>query len=274
MACRNPLGCGPNDYQGCDVMKSLRALASARPREQTFCGGRARTGIGVLMLVLAAAVVPAAVAASKSHQVELKPPNEGGSDRFGYVTAVSGNTLAVGAPSHKGEGAAYIYTRVKGAWKLTATLKGHDTKAGDEFGQDAKISGNEVIIGASSADGAGGRAYIFKLEGSKWKQVAELAPSMPQAGTHYGLSVAIDGSEAIVGTEYAGLAYSHLLSRRGRGVRVHTRVRALEADELPQGEGPGHRGLLRCRRRYLGDHGRRGRIRQHGRTSLRVRPLI
>lgn len=119
---------------------------------------------------------------------------------FGYVTAVSGGTMAVGAPYVPGGGRVYVFERLKGHWRQTQILKGSNTIAGDVFGVDVKVSGNEMIIGADQASGTG-RAYIFSFVGGVWRQTDELPVSGLTPGDHYALSVAISGANAIVSTE-------------------------------------------------------------------------
>jgi FG-GAP repeat len=85
-------------------------------------------------------------------------------------------------------------------------LKGSDTTPGDQLGADAKISGNELIVGATKKAGKG-RAYIFTKTAAGWAQTAELNPSDLRANANFGISVSISGAYAIVGTQYDDAAY-------------------------------------------------------------------
>jgi nucleoside-specific outer membrane channel protein Tsx len=95
--------------------------------------------------------------------------------------------------------------------KQLAELKGSDTVAGDSLGSSVAISGSTAIVGAYDHAGHAGRAYVFDMAGSGWKQVAELQGSDTAAGDEFGSSVSISGNTAVVGAgdhaDHAGRAY-------------------------------------------------------------------
>jgi hypothetical protein len=53
-----------------------------------------------------------------------------------------------------------MFDRTAKGWEQVQVLKGSDTTPGDQLGADAKLSGNELIVGATKKSGKG-RAYIF-----------------------------------------------------------------------------------------------------------------
>ncbi len=135
-------------------------------------------------------------------------------DDFGATVAISGTTVAVGAPSHANyAGRAYVYTNAAGGWKQLAELKGSDTAAGDGFGTSVAVSGTTVVVGADDAD----RAYVFTRTPTGWKQTGELkgsdtvGASMFSFGDEFGYSVALWGTTIVVGAfdhaNDAGRAY-------------------------------------------------------------------
>ncbi len=160
-------------------------------------------GVGTTPVSFAAQVL-----AAPSQQAELLGSDTTGGNEFGYFTAVNGNTILIGAPYHPGGGRAYVFTHSGNTWKQTAILKANDTGGSDVFGVDGKIdrSGSELIVGADEAHGTGA-AYIFTKTASGWRQAAELRGTDATPGNHYGLSVAISGSNAIVSTEDDNQAY-------------------------------------------------------------------
>lgn len=135
---------------------------------------------------------------------------------FGDSVSVSGNVMIVGASldddacisdQNCNSGSAYVYRRVAGQWLEEDILTAADETAGDEFGTSVAISGNFAIIGAPMNDDAGagpnvdsGSAYIFEYDGANWVQRAKLTASDDAAGDKFGMSVAIDGNVAVVGT--------------------------------------------------------------------------
>ncbi len=134
----------------------------------------------------------------------LKAMNTGAGDEFGSRVAVSGSTIAVGAPSEDGSGtgidppddngatdsgAAYVFRRAGYIAPINATpfswvqhsyLKASNTGAGDRFGSSPPvISGGLMVVGAEgedsnatgiNGDGANnsaadsGAAYVFASE--------------------------------------------------------------------------------------------------------------
>jgi len=177
------------------------------------------------LLVVAAASLPllvssaSAVAASSraapsigKQLAELKGSDTLGGDAVGVSVAISGTTAAVGAPDHaKDAGRAYVFTSTAAGWHEAAELKGSDTVAGDYFGYAVAISGTTVVVSAPGFAKNAGRAYIFARTATGWKQAAELKGSDTVAGDYFGDSVAISGTNAIVGaddhTKSAGRAY-------------------------------------------------------------------
>jgi hypothetical protein len=167
-----------------------------------------------------------------AQQAYLKPSNTGGSDQFGSSVAVSGDTVVVGArredsnattvngnganDSAGNAGAAYVFVRNGTTWSQQAYLKASNAGAGDEFGTSVAISGDTIVVGATSEDstapgvngngadnsGSGcGAAYVFVRSGTTWSQQAYLKASLPQSGDDFGISVAISGETVVVGAE-------------------------------------------------------------------------
>ena len=85
--------------------------------------------------------------------------------------------------------------------KLTAS--DHPT-SGNEFGTSVAISGDTVLVGASSGDAAfpfAGSAYVFVRNGSTWSEQQKLIAADFAAYDSFGYSVAISGDTAVVGAD-------------------------------------------------------------------------
>ncbi|MDF1839036.1 MAG: FG-GAP repeat protein, partial [Planctomycetota bacterium] len=94
-----------------------------------------------------------------------------------------------------------------------AYLKASNTEGMDEFGTVVATSGNRVVVGAPSEDGASsgvngsqgnglqnsGAVYIFEEVGGTWTQQAYLKASNPDASDGFGLAVGISGDRVVVG---------------------------------------------------------------------------
>ena len=143
-------------------------------------------------------------------QAQLTASDGAGSDFFGSSVSVSLDTAIVGSAEdfvngHTQQGSAYIFTRSGTIWTEQAHLFAPDGAANDRFGASVAISGTTVIVGAYQADiGANadqGAAYVFvkAQTGSSWTQQAKLTASDGAASDVFGTSVAINGSNVIVG---------------------------------------------------------------------------
>ena len=134
---------------------------------------------------------------------ELTAADAAAGDQFGISVAISGNTAIVGArledEAGADAGAAYLFDVTTGnqLFKLTAA----DAAAGDDFGFSVAISGNTAIVGARLENEAGadaGAAYLFDV--TTGNQLFKLTAVDAAAGDRFGVSVAISGSTAIVGS--------------------------------------------------------------------------
>ncbi len=163
-------------------------------------------------------------------QAYLKASNTGPTDWFGAFVAVSGDTLAVGAPKEASSsvgvdgdqtdegalwsGAVYVFTRTGERWAQEAYLKASNAEAGDFFGVHLALSGDTLVVGApgedSGATGAGGdqlnngaegsgAVYVFERQGAAWSQQAYLKASNTEADDAFGGNVAIAGDTIAVG---------------------------------------------------------------------------
>ena len=158
-------------------------------------------------------------AAGWKQVAELRGGDTIAGDYFGWSVATSGTNVVVGAYGHaKSAGRVYVFSESTG-WKQVAELKCADTVGGDQFGSSVAISGTTMVAGATSRAAAAGRAYVFTKTASGWKQAAKLEGSDTTAGDHFGWSVAISGTTAVVGgflhAKSAGRAYVFTRSPSG-----------------------------------------------------------
>jgi hypothetical protein len=155
-------------------------------------------------------VEPSGGWSNMTETAQLSESKGKGSDDFGFSTAMSGNTVVIGAVNAAGaKGAAYVYVKPSSGWSSmteTAQLRAGNATADDGFGQSAAISGNTVVIGAPNAtvnsNTAQGAAYAFRMPASGWKNTTggiELTSSDGAANDAFGLSVSISGSTVTAG---------------------------------------------------------------------------
>ena len=133
-------------------------------------------------------------------------------DKFGGSVAVSGDTAVVGAYT---AGAAYVFQRDQGGadnWGEVKKLTASDAEADDWFGYTVAVSGDTAIVGALMFAGGNdaGAAYVFQRDqggADNWGEVKKLTASDAQAGDQFGVSVAVSGDTAVVGTIFKDAAY-------------------------------------------------------------------
>ena len=128
-------------------------------------------------------------------------------DGFGTAVALTAGAVAVGAPSDdlngQNSGAAYVFADAGGSWSLQQKLSDAEGAAGDAFGSAVDLDGPLLIVGATGGNDYGassGSAFVFRDDAGAWPQAAKLLG--PGQGPYhlFGLSVALDGTMAVVGS--------------------------------------------------------------------------
>jgi hypothetical protein len=122
-------------------------------------------------------------------------------DLYGLSIAVSGDTLAVGAPGDR-EGAVYVFVRSGSAWVQQAKLRAFDGRNGDEFGDAVALEGDRLVVGARGADDRRGVVYVYLRSGTAWALDARLQPAGLAENSQFGASVALDGSTLVAGAPW------------------------------------------------------------------------
>ena len=163
-------------------------------------------------------------------------------DHFGAAIALDNDYLAIGAYGDGANGveagAVYILRRDDRDWWVPdAKLLAKDGKPYDNFGHGVDVSKNTVLIGAPGDDTRGkmaGAAYVFRLRGDRWTQVAKLLPKDSGTHMHFGHSVSLSGDLALVGAHGdddegrdAGSAY--IYRRTGKGWLMEKKLLASDA---------------------------------------------
>jgi hypothetical protein len=130
-----------------------------------------------------------------------------GSNLFGWSVAVSGTTAVVGSPGDStgalGAGSAYVYDLSAGFGDpYRRTLNNPEPMGYAAFGWSVAVSGNSILVGAPNHAGdplkqQSGSAYLFDApSGARLATFADL----PGVGMdHFGWSVAVSGSYALIG---------------------------------------------------------------------------
>lgn len=163
------------------------------------------------------------------------------SDCFGCAVGISVDTIVAGAyrDGDKGawSGSAYVFERASGVWTQKAKLVASDGSTNDCLGHAVAISGQSIVVGAHQDDDKGadsGSAYMFERIGGVWGQTAKLTAGDGMASDAFGYSVAILGSNAVIGAygdddggSSAGSAY--VAQKIGSGWKPVTKLTASDA---------------------------------------------
>lgn len=140
---------------------------------------------------------------------------------FGLSVAISGGTVAVGAPgamigTYFAQGAAYLFVEPSSGWATTsafdAKLTASDGILSDQLGASVAISGDTVVAGTASTqvglNPGLGKAYVFVKPPAGWVTTsdfqAKLTASDGFPGDYYGSPVATSGEVVVVGAPRAG----------------------------------------------------------------------
>jgi len=156
-----------------------------------------------------------------AQQLKLVPADRAINDQFGYAVAIEGDQVAIGAPYSSldvngqntiiGAGSAYIYTNTGGNWTLEQKVTASDRDQNDFFAFGIDISGDQLLIGAykQDDDASGlnplpdaGSAYVFERVGGVWQQQQQIVAADRGTLDRFAWDVAIDGSNAIIGSPY------------------------------------------------------------------------
>ncbi len=133
----------------------------------------------------------------------LGSPDEKANDRFGWAVAISGDTAIVGAflaDGPKGDiGAAFVYVREHGQWKLQARLTPAQGSSDLRFGYSVAIEADTAVVGAQPG-GFAGSAYVFVRTDGQWTEEAKLNAPDQDPGDGFGCAVAVHGGTAAVGS--------------------------------------------------------------------------
>ena len=203
-----------------------------------------------------------------SEQQKLEASDAAADEFFGEV-AISGETVVVGAHGDDSaagfdQGSAYVFVRSGGVWSEQQKLEASDAAALDSFGTSVAISGETIVVGAPSDDGAiaenEGSAYVFVRSGGVWSEQQKLEASDPVYFNFFGFSVAISGETVVVGAQDGGSqgtfqGSAHLFVRIDG---VWSEQQILKPSDADQGEVFGHSVAMSAETLVVGAPGESG----------------
>ncbi len=167
-----------------------------------------------------AAYVFRRVVGTWSHEAALVAGVEA-SASLGAAVALDGDLALAGAPGDGDvPGAVYAFHGAGGSWTPGQTLVPSGDAPGARFGSALAVSGGVVLVGAPRLEGWSGRVYAFRHDpaAGTWSEAGTLAAPDGERQLRFGVSLALDGDEALVGapgaSRFAGAVYT---ARRAAG---------------------------------------------------------
>lgn len=139
-------------------------------------------------------------------QMKLVASDASANEQFGHAAGLEGDVAVITAPAADGVGAAYVFKRTGFVWTQQQKLVSSTPSQNAEFGSSVALSGNRILVGARSDDGAAsnaGAAFLFEFNGTAWTQIQKYTLPGTQAGDTAGSGVALSGDYVIVGAEWA-----------------------------------------------------------------------
>jgi hypothetical protein len=118
---------------------------------------------------------------------------------FGTSIALSGDTLAVGAPEGQ---RVYVYTRAGSTWSLESLVKPTTPSTLANFGTSVALAGNTLAVGSpldpNDDTGVGGRVAVLTRSNAVWTHRVALHAPTPAKGDLFGAALALGGGSALV----------------------------------------------------------------------------
>ena len=179
--------------------------------------------------------------ATWAQEAYIKAVNNDIGDNFGNSVSVSGDRLIVSAKAEasnqstitngatasaddtsSSSGAVFVYKRQGVLWTQEAFIKASNNNSFDNFGIQAKLNGDTIVVGAwmedsnqntitngatSSGDNSNinsGAVYVYKRTGVTWAQEAYIKASNPDANDNFGLNLGVSGDTIVVGSSNEG----------------------------------------------------------------------
>jgi hypothetical protein len=132
---------------------------------------------------------------------------------FGAAVAISGNTIAIGAPGERaaisgsGTGAAYVYTVGPSSITLQQRIAIDNVTASNQaFGRSLSLDGDTLAVGAPFTSNTGlpnnfGRVFVYTRSGGTWtKQQEIIDASPPGTSDDFGNIVILRGNALVIGS--------------------------------------------------------------------------
>jgi hypothetical protein len=145
-----------------------------------------------------------------TQQAKLEADDGTPGDTLGTTVALFGDTALVAASRHDvgtvvDQGAAYVFLRNGASWTQQAQLLAPAGLPMDLFGTGVALYGDTALVGSQGADVTQlnqGAAHVFIRTGVTWTHEALLVATDAAQSDSFGVSVALHGDTALIGTPF------------------------------------------------------------------------
>jgi len=173
--------------------------------------------VSIFSSILLFVISSSAYSLTADEITKLQAPDGADGDAFGFSISIDNTTMAVGAIRHDDNGvdtgSVYILDKdISGNWLHTVKLNASDAVAGDFFGLQVSLKGDELFVGSRPDNGVNddGAVYIFKRDASgTWLESAKLTPpanSNTGTNSNFSAALAVDGDTLLVGSSQDDVA--------------------------------------------------------------------
>lgn len=139
----------------------------------------------------------------------LVDPSGQAQDFMGRDVAIDGDVIVVGSeaggnPTTLNTGLALVFERASN-WAETARLIPGGAGVANEIGYAVDVRGSTILVGAHRDDQFGtdsGAAYVFDKGDTGWTERSKLYNPSGRSGDHFGASVVVNESFALVGARF------------------------------------------------------------------------
>ena len=181
----------------------------------------------MLLTALLTLIAAPACQAPEASPTSPAPAQAGAEQEFSWepdlsgAVALSGSTLAIGAPLAGQGGTVTIYRSGPGGWEELARLAPEGDAEGEGFGAAVALSGDTLAVGAPLADEGAGTFYVYERSEDGWHQVLRFVRDVWYDGLvveglpHTGAAVALHGDRLVVGSPGTGQVEAFVRSAEG-----------------------------------------------------------
>lgn len=177
-------------------------------------------------------------------------PLGGDTAAFGSAVAISGNTIAVGAPGERaalsgsGTGAAFVYTVGPTSIDLQQRIAIDNVSGSNNaFGRSLSLDGDTLAVGAPFTSNAGlsnnfGRVFVYTRSGGTWSKQQEIVDAAPPGtADDFGNYVILRGDALVIGTRRSVTSsyvpYVAVATRSGTTWSIVQRIQEPAGTSLP-----------------------------------------